>query len=146
MLHMKNILVAVEFEKKTTRLLKYASELAEKFKSKIWIVHIAAPDPDFVGNRVGRQYMKQFRTEHLRKEHRTIQAYANNLSKKGLFATGLLIQGSTVQTLRDEIKKLKIDLIIIGNHKHNILYRTFNEVTTTAFQKIKVPMLVLPLD
>ena len=47
---MKNILVTVNFEEKETNILiNKAVELAEKFGSKIWLIHIAAPDPDFVG-------------------------------------------------------------------------------------------------
>src|SRR4051812_27247800 len=110
---MKNILVAVDFDKKTKKLLDNAVALAEKFKSKIWIIHVAAPDPDFVGNKIGPDYIKHQRAVDLQKEHKQVQSYAQHLVKKGLNATGLLVQGSTVQTVLDESKKLKIDVIII---------------------------------
>ena len=144
---MKNILVAVDFERKTGKLLDNAMQLAGKFKSKIWIVHIAAPDPDFVEIDAGPEYIKNLRANTLRKEHKTIQDYADKLVKKGYAATGLLVQGRTVQTLLQEAKKLKIDLIIIGSHEHSLLYRAFREVTTSVvIKKSKIPVLVVPLD
>lgn len=144
---MKNILVAVDFKNNPRKLLKNAAQLAIKFNSKIWIVHVAAPDPDFIGYKAGPPYIIDQRVKELRKEHKAIQKYANDLSKKGISATGLLVQGSTVQTLLYEVKRLKIDLIIIGMHEHNILYRALNEVTTSAvIRKAKIPMLIVPLD
>ena len=146
---MKNILVAVDFEPKTKKLLQHATQIAEKFKSKIWIVHVAAPDPDFVGNRVtgGVDYMEKQLANDLRKEHKTVQRYAKQLNDKGFRATGLLVQGATVQTVINESKKLKIDLIVIGSHKHSFLYRAFSEVTSSlVIKKSKIPILVVPLD
>src|SRR5260221_539176 len=113
---MNNILIAVDFDKKTKKLLEYAMQIADKFKSKIWIIHVAAPDPDFVGNRVtgGVNYMEKQLANDLRKEHKTVQRYAKQLSDKGYKSVGLLVQGATVQTVLDEAKKLKVDLIITG--------------------------------
>jgi nucleotide-binding universal stress UspA family protein len=144
---MKSILVAVDFDKKTKKLLQHASQIAEKFNSKIWIIHVAAPDPDFVGNKVGPEYVELQRAKDLRKEHRTVQSYAEQLNKKGLKAVGLLVQGVTVKTVLEESKKLRIDLIIIGSHKHSFLYRAFAEVTSSSvIKKSKIPLLVVPLD
>lgn len=145
---MKNILVAVDFDTKTNRLLKQAAEIAGKFNSKIWIIHVAAPDPDFVGYKgTGTEYVQEQRIADLRKEHRVIQRYAAQLTKQGFNATALMVQGTTVQTVLDESKKLKIDLLIIGSHKHGLLYRAFAEMTTSAvIKKSKIPILVVPLD
>ncbi len=144
---MKNILVTVDFDIKTKNLLLQASQLAEKFKSKIWIMHVAAPDPDFVGYKAGPEYVEEQRAKDLRKEHKMVQSYAQQLKKKRLNAVGLLVQGATVETVLNESKKLKIDLIIIGSHKHSFLYRAFAEVTSSSIiKKSKIPLLVVPLD
>lgn len=146
---MNNILVAVDFDKKTKKLLDHAELLAKKFKSSVWIIHVAAPDPDFIGHMkgVGLEAIEKQRANDLRKEHRTVQAYAEHLRKKRIKATGLLVQGATVQTVIDESKKLKIDLIIIGSHKHSFIYRAFAEVTSSlVVKKSKIPILIVPLD
>ena len=76
---MKNILVAIEFEDKDSKLINKAKEMAEKFGSKVWIVHVAEPDPDFVGYEVGPQYIRDFRGKELRKEHKLLQKLTTKL-------------------------------------------------------------------
>ena len=80
---MKNLLVTVTFEEKETSvLLEKAMSIAEKFGSKIWLVHIAAPDPDFVGYEVGPQYIRDHRADELKKEHKLVKRYADELREK----------------------------------------------------------------
>lgn len=40
---MKNILLAIDFDDKTGKLFNMTLQIAEKFDSKVWIIHIAAP-------------------------------------------------------------------------------------------------------
>ncbi len=59
---------------------------------------------------------------------------------------GLLIQGPTIEMIEGEVKKLDIDLLIMGSHKHGFLYETF--VGNTAFQIIRevtIPVMIIPL-
>ncbi len=128
-------------------LLQFASAIAEKFNSSIWIVHIAAPDPDFVGYDVGPSYIREMRAEELRKEHRQLQEIADQLSKKGIKAEGLLIQGPTVEMILEEVGKLKIDLLIMGSHKHGFLYETWvGHTSVKVIKEIPIPVLIIPLN
>ena len=122
---MKNILVTIDFEEKAISLVEKAAEFAEKFGSKVWIVHIAAPDPDFLSYEPGPQYIRDSRAEELRKEHRIIQDFTKMLTDQGIDAEGLLIQGPTQEMILAESEKLNIDLIIIGHHAHGLLYKIF---------------------
>ncbi|UII31211.1 universal stress protein [Fulvivirga ulvae] len=72
---MKNFLLAVDIKSTDQVLMDYALVLAEKFHSKVWIVHIAAPDPDFVGYGVGPTYIRKSRADELRKEHKELHSY-----------------------------------------------------------------------
>lgn len=144
---MKNLLVTIGFEEKSILLLNKAIELAEKFHSKVWIVHVASPDPDFVGYEVGPQYIRDDRAEDLKKEHRMIAEYTGKLKEKGIEAEGLLIQGATEETILKESVHLNIDLLIIGHHKHGFLHRTFGYSPVSAIvEKSSVPVLLIPLD
>lgn len=144
---MKNILVTIDFDIKTTLLINKAYELAKAFDSKIWLVHIAAPDPDFVGYQVGPQYIRDSRASDLRTEHRQLQHYAKNIVEKNIDAEGLLIQGATIEMIIQESKKLNIDLIIAGHHKHNFLYKAFvSSVTREIIELSKIPILIVPYD
>jgi len=144
---MKNILVAIDFENNETLLIDYASEIANKFGSKIWLIHIAAPEPDFVGYEVGPKYIRDTLAEELREEHKELQEYALALTEKGIEADGLLVQGATVDMIMAESEKLHIDLIISGHHEHSFLYKVFlGSVSAEIVKKSKIPVLVVPLE
>lgn len=138
--------MAVDLKTSDQALISQASLLAEKFNSTIWIVHIAAPDPDFVGYGVGPFYIREVRAEELRKEHKQLQAMANQLQQKSIHTEALLIQGPTVEMLKEEVKKLKIDLLIMGSHKHGFLYETWiGHTSVKVIKEIPVPVMIVPL-
>ncbi len=144
---MKNILVTIDFNSNEQLLVDKAFQLAEQFDSKIWLIHIAAPDPDFVGYSVGPQGERDNRASELRKEHKLLQEYANALKTKGIIAEGLLVQGATIEMIMEEAKKLKVDLIIAGHHERNFLYRAFvGSVSGKIIKKSKIPVLIVPLE
>ncbi len=143
---MKNILVAVDLDANSTILVDKAAELAQKFGSKVWILHISDPEPDFVGNRVGPKYIREIRAKEIRSEHRQIRDYNDQLKNKGIEAEGLLVAGATAETILQEIKKLQADLVIIGHYHHSFLYKLFAGNTDfTIVEKAKVPVLIIPV-
>lgn len=144
---MKNILVNIEFNEDDEILLYKASEIASAFDSKVWLLHITAPDPDFIGLHVGPQYIREERASEIKNEHKQIQLYSDKLRKNNINTESLLIQGPTVEMILFESKKLNIDLIIIGHHDHNIFYKAFFEsVSSGIIKKSKVPILMIPLE
>ncbi len=144
---MKNILVSVNFEEKFSRLIDMASELAEMSGAKVWILHVAAPDPDFVGYEVGPQYIRDVRADDLREEHRLLQKFISLMKANGIDAEGLLIQGATTEMILAESERLKTDLVIIGHHDHGILYETFvGSNAKNIINKSKIPVMIVPLD
>ena len=146
-LRMKNILVTIDFDEKIDLLLDKAFELAESLDSKIWLMHITAPEPDFMGYDVGPQYIRDFRAKELRKEHQLLQEYADKLKKRGVDAEGLLVQGATTEMIIKESKKLKIDLIIAGHHDHGFFYKAFvGSVSSQIIKKANIPVLIVPIE
>ena len=144
---MKNILVSLDFEEKDQKILDQAALIASKFGSKLWLIHISAPHPEFVGYEVGPQYIRDFRAEELRQEHRMIQDYAKVLDKKNIKADGMLIQGPTVEMILEEAHKLDVDLIVMGSHRHGFLYNMFfADTCAEVIRKSDIPLLVVPLD
>ena len=142
-----NILVAVDFDEHDNILLQNALRVASKFNSKIWVVHVATPDPDFVGYEVGPQYIRDSRADDLKKEHRILKQYREDLIAEGVEADALLIQGPTVQAILDEAIKLQVDLFIVGTHKHGFLHRLFNVNAPLELAKeSNIPLMIIPLD
>ena len=144
---MKHILLPVDFKGNEQLLLDKAYEIGKTFNSKVWLIHVAAPDPDFIGYDAGPQSTRDSRANELREEHKKIQAFARRLHQKGVDAEALLIQGTTVDTLLEKTQKLNIDLIIIGRQTHGIFYKAiFGSVADSLVKKTQVPILIVPLD
>jgi nucleotide-binding universal stress UspA family protein len=142
----KNLLVAVDLKPSDIVLLHQAAILAEKFGAKIWLIHIATPDPDFVGYEIGPKYIRDVRAEELREDHRKLQSYTADFQLMSLDAEGLLIQGPTVDMIVEEVEKLLIDLLIMGSHKHGFLYETFvGHTAVKLIGTVSVPLLIVPL-
>lgn len=147
MTDLKNILVAVDFNDAVGDLLGYAEGLAEKFGSKVWVLHVAEPDPDFAGYEAGPQYIKDFKTEEYNEEHRNLQMYCDTFLSDNIEKEALLIQGSTVKAVLEEAKKLNSDLLIVGTHKHSFLHNLLQEsVSLELLKKADIPLLAIPIE
>ena len=146
MSEIKNILVAIDLNDTYGSLMDHAESLSLKFGSKLWVVHVAEPDPDFVGYEPGPQYIRDFKAEEFREEHRNLQTICDSFLDRDIKAEALLIQGSTVETLLDEAKKLAADLLIIGTHEHSFLQDLFSEsVSLKLFKRARIPILAIPI-
>lgn len=144
---MKNILVSIDFDGKEQVLVDKAEEFGKAFNAKIWLIHIAAPDPDFIGYDVGPQYIRDARADELRKEHKLLQKFADRLNTQGIKAEGLLVQGATIEMIIKEANKLKTDLIIAGHNKRNFLYQAFvGSVSKDIINEANIPVLIVPLN
>ncbi len=143
----KNIMVAVDFNDSIGELMVYADLLAQKFGSKVWVLHVADPEPDFVGYEPGPQYIRDIKAEEYREEHHNLQEVCKNFLSEDIKAEALLIQGSTVETVLEEAQKLKIDLLIVGTHKHSFLHNLLQEnVSMELIKKAEIPMLTVPIE
>lgn len=144
---MDNILVAVDFNDSVDQILLYGESMAEKFGAKLWVVHVAAPDPDFVGNEAGPQYIRDFKADELKGNHKRLQELCDTFVGKQVECEALLIQGSTVETLLEEVQKLNSDLLIVGTHHHSFLHKLLSEsVSRQLFEKVNIPLLAIPFE
>ncbi len=147
MTELKNILVAVDFNDAVGELLGYAEGLAEKFGAKVWVVHVAEPDSAHVGVEPGPQYIRDFKAEDLRDVHRNLQSICKTFLGEEVEHEALLIEGSTVETVLDEARKLKSDLLIVGTHKYSFLHNLLQErVSLKLLKKASIPVLAVPIE
>lgn len=139
------ILVAIDFSESTEKILQKAEEIAKRLSSKLWIIHVAEPEPDFVGYGVDPQILRDTHSNKFHDEHRQIQEISERMRKNGLDATALLVQGSTADTILKEATKLNVDIIILGSHGHGSLYQILvGSVSEGVLQKSECPVLIIP--
>ena len=142
----QHILVAVAFEAGDSELLKVAAEQALTSKASVCLLHVAAPDPDFIGYSAGPETVRDARAEELHQEREQLHHYADVLQEQNIKATGMLVAGPTLETLKTEIEKRSIDLLIMGAHEHGFLHELF--VGNTALEvvkQIRIPVLIIPI-
>ena len=111
---MQRILVAVDFSETSQAVVELAAALASGLRAELTLLHVAAPEPDFVGYEPGPQTERDARAREFRSEHRQIQALADALRERGLPAKALLLQGPTVETLVAEARRTQAGLIVMG--------------------------------
>src|SRR6187455_2467334 len=99
---MNNILVPIDLSPSSEGIFAMACLFAQRLECKLWLIHVAAPDPDFVGYGVGPQYVREQRADELRKEHVDLQSMAKRAGAHGINAEALLVQGPTAETLVQE--------------------------------------------
>lgn len=144
---MDNILAAIDFSDITSMVVDKAAEIARSFDCKLWLLHIAAPDPDFVGYGTGPQSKRDWRAKTLREEHRYIQDKALELEQSGIEVTPLLVQGATVETILQQATKLNAEMIVIGSHGHGAFYKVLvGSVSEGVIRQASCPVLLVPAN
>ena len=141
----KNTLTLIDFSEICGKVVERAAELAKFYEAKCWLIHVAAPDPDFVGYDVGPQYIRDSRADELKEEHNILEKYQKQLGKDGIECEMLLIQGQTNTTILEEIERLKIDMVVLGSHGHSKLYDLLvGSVCEYTLRHATVPLLIIP--
>jgi nucleotide-binding universal stress UspA family protein len=141
----QRILVAVDFSEGSQAGLELAASLAAGLGAELTLVHVAAPDPDFVSYESGPQTVRDARARQLRSEHRRLQELADALRERGLSAKALLVQGPTVETLVAEVGRERADLLVIGSHGRGALARALHgSVSAGMLRAGCCPVLFVP--
>jgi nucleotide-binding universal stress UspA family protein len=125
------ILVGVDLSEATEKVVNKVEELAKVLSAKVWLLHVAEPDPGFVGfdmdPQVGLnadpQSVRDALAKGFHREHFQIQKVADRLRKANLDATALLVQGATVEVILKEASKLDVDMIVVGSHGRGAMYQ-----------------------
>jgi len=141
-----NILVAIDLSPASEKVVAAAGRVAKLTGAKIYILHAAEPEPDFVGYDAGPEVVRTQVANEYRREHRDVQALADRLRADGLDATALLIQGPTVETALREADHLDAELIVVGTHGHSAVYDVLiGSYSAGIIRKSKRPVLVVPI-
>lgn len=142
---MKTILVPVDFSGNTERVIAEAERMARLSGGTLTLIHVAAPEPAFVGYEPGPPTVRATTAHELRDEHRTIQKLEQEVNARGVAARALLIQGYPAEKIVEEAGRLGADLIVMGSHGHKMLKRlVVGSVTDGVLRKAACPVLIVP--
>ena len=139
------MIVAIDFSDQAKAVIDVALRMAKALQSHVYIIHVAAPDPDFVGYEAGPQHVRDWRAQELRQEHRELAGFREQFQDAGLTATALLVAGATVEKLVDECARLNADLIVMGTHGYGKLHELLMGSTARGvIQQARIPTLLVP--
>lgn len=141
------LLVAVDFSDPTNLILRVAKRLAEGLNASVWVVHVAEPDPDFVGYDAGPEVVREQVARELREEHRRLQQYTDQMRDAGVDAKAILVRGPTVETLLEMAEKQGADLIIAGSHGRGMMAEMLmGSVSQGLIRSGRWPVTVVPVN
>jgi len=125
--------------------MERALEMAKAFSSKVWVLHIVPPSRQPPFNVDSKTLRKEVASELLH-EHEFLQQLAQCLRDRDVDASSLLIEGGTIRTILKESDRLDIDLIVLGCHKHGLLYGAIMDTTEEGLlSKCPRPIMFVPV-
>jgi len=139
------IMLAVDFSDVARKMLDAVRLIPRDEQLKVFVVHAAEPDPEFVGWEAGPGVVRDQIAAQFQRERREVEAMADELRTDGIDATGLVVQGPTVATILDEVERRGVDLLVVGSHGHGAAYDlTVGSISAKVIRKSPVPVLVVP--
>jgi nucleotide-binding universal stress UspA family protein len=140
------ILVAIDFADSTGYLLAIARNTARAMGAEVFLLHVAEPDPSFVGYEAGPQVVREQVAHEFREQHRALQAFADDLRAAAIDATALLVQGPTAKTILGEAERLGAELIVMGTHGRSaVLDIVVGGVSHAVLRHSELPVLLVPM-
>lgn len=139
-----SLLVALDFSSVADDQLEIVGRLAAPNR-EIYLLHVAEPDPDFVGYEAGPDVVRAQVADEFHREHEMIQTLAGRLRDRGHQVTALLVQGPTIETILNEAEKVGAEVIVVGSHGRGKLFDlVVGSVPAGVIRKSPVPVLVVP--
>lgn len=163
---MKNILVAIDFSKKTDAVLKQAAALSKALGAKLWILHVTTDEAQalmfeatqyssfsagFGGEDMpiitpGQiQAAQDINAMETRREHKELQHITAHLRDKGLEVQGVLAEGDPGKLIVAKAEEVKADILILGSHGHGCLLKALlGSVSEAVMSHARCNVMVVP--
>lgn len=142
---MKTILAAIDFSVVTEGVVEQAALMARAFGSALYLLHVEAPEPSFVGYEPGPQHERDHVARTIKENRHAIHELRDSLKEQGLDAHGLVIQGPTVEKILEEARRLDASLIVVGSHGHGALRNLIlGSVSKGVVRDAPCPTIVVP--
>ena len=137
------ILVPIDFSPSSHQALEAATELAEKFGSKLYLLHVV---PEYPGYALPESVSQQsIISDGKQKAEEYFQVSLAGLKAKGIDATSHVEVGSDVAgSILDAIERENADLVVITTHGHSGWYpQVFGSVAEKVTKLVQCPVLLL---
>lgn len=139
------VLIAVDRSAASARAVETVQRLLPPAATRVVIVHVAEPDPAFVGWDAGPGVVRDQVADEIRRDRHEVDALATSLRAHGFDAVGRTVQGDIVATLLSEADRAGADLLVVGSHGHGAAFDlAIGSISTALIRKSTRPVLVVP--
>lgn len=140
-----NIIAAIDFSDVTAAVVARAADLASALGARLWLIHVATPQPDFMGYEVGPVYIRDSVAQQLRSQHQHLHRLRQSLQNQGFDVTAMLVSGTPARKILTEAQRLEADMIIMGSHGHGALFNLLmGTVCNGVLRKAPCPVVIVP--
>lgn len=140
------LLLALDFVDTTERILEVVAPLARATGATVHLLHVAEPDPSFVGFDAGPAVVREQIAHQYQDEERMLQAHAAALREGGVEAHIRLVQGPGSKTILSEASAIGADMIVMGTHGRSAFYEAVvGSVSHGVLLETRVPVLLVPV-
>ena len=146
-MNISTILVPIDFSDVSTKVVRMADELARAFGSRIVLLYVTEPEPEFVGFEPGPQSVRMAVARDFAAEHQRLEEFKSLISGEGKDVLALHIQGPLVEKVLSQAKEQDASMIVMGSHGHGALYSLLvGSVTSGVLKSATCPVVVVPAD
>ncbi len=139
------LLAALDLSSTTPAVLREARAWSLRLNARLWLIHVAQPNPDFVGYAPGPETVRDAMARLFHREHQEIEAAAGELRAAGVDVTALLLQGATADAILREADRLGVDAIVMGTRAHGAIRDLLlGSVSKEVLHKSTRPVLLVP--
>ena len=139
------VLAALDLARTTPDVLREARIWARRLSAELILIHVADPDPDFIGYGAGPESVRLAVAHKFTRAHQRIEALSVELRKEGLDATALLLQGATAETILREADRLSADVVLMGTRARGAVRELFvGSVSKEVLRRSTRPVLLIP--
>jgi nucleotide-binding universal stress UspA family protein len=140
------LLAALDLSPSAPAVLREARVWARRLSAELILIHVADPDPDFVGRGAGLESLRLAVAHKFQRAQKQLEALAIELRQDGVDATALLLQeGDTADTILREAERLHADAILMGTHARGAAHAMFiGSVSKQVLLHATRPVVLIP--
>jgi nucleotide-binding universal stress UspA family protein len=141
----KTIVAAIDFSEQASVVIGRAAGLARVIGASLHVLHVVAPEPDFVGYAPYAYPGRDERADELRKEKQELQEIVNRFQHDGIEVKAFMKEAPTAEGIVDFADQHGAELLVIGTHSKGLLKRLFVGSTAHAvISHARIPVLIVP--
>lgn len=140
----RHLLVCVDFSPLTAAVVEQGVTIARASGADVRLLHVAAPDPDFVGYGVGPDSVRNAVARELRIEHRVLAELAERFREVGVPVTPVLVRGPTLGMIVEQARRCSADLVVLGDTGHRMHHLLAGSIAQRVLHDACLPVILVP--